>query len=152
MIHFVGEYESTMDAKGRFLLPAKLLSQLPQGAATNFIINRGLDECLYMYPAENWETVSAEVENLPDYEEDYRKLKRFFNAGVQPVSPDSANGVLVGQLLKSYAKLEKDIVLTCSRKRIEIWDKSKYQEFFETFTAADYSALYKKALKENKTP
>ena len=49
-----GEFEVTMDAKGRFLLPAKLLSQLPQGAATHFVINRGLDDCLYLHPMENW--------------------------------------------------------------------------------------------------
>jgi MraZ protein len=150
MVHFLGEYEVTLDAKGRFLLPAKLLSQLPEGAATNFVINRGFDECLALYPMQNWLVVSSEIDDLPDHEEDNRKLKKFFNYGVTPVELDSANRILVPPSLKDYAGLQKDMVLSCSKKRIEIWDKSKYHQFFDAFTAAQYSALYKKVMTATK--
>ncbi len=146
MIHFLGEYEVTLDAKGRFLLPSKLLGQLPDGTATNFVINRGFDDCLNLYPMQNWLLVSSEIEDLPDYDEDNRKLKKFFNYGVTTAELDSANRLLLPAHLKDYAGLVKDIVLTASKKRIEIWDKRKYHEFFDSFTSAAYSALYKKAL------
>lgn len=146
MVHFLGEFEATLDSKGRFLLPAKLVAQLPEGVSTSFVINRGFDECLYLYPMQNWGPVSSEIDDLPDHLEENRKLKRFFNNGVTPVDLDSANRILVPPNLKGYAGLQKDIVLSSSKKRIEIWDKSKYQQFFETFTAAEYSGLYKKAM------
>src|ERR1700712_1895350 len=91
MIHFLGEYEVTLDAKGRFLLPSKLISQLPEGAATNFVINRGFDECLHLYPMENWMVVSSEIEDLPDHDEDHRKLKKYFNYGVATPEINLAN-------------------------------------------------------------
>jgi MraZ protein len=120
MIHFLGEYEVTLDAKGRFLLPAKLLSQLPEGAATNFVMNRGFDDCLHLYPMQNWMVVSSEI--------------------------DSANRLLLPANLKDYAGLTKDVVLSCTKKRIEIWDKSKYHQFFDALTPVAYSALYNKVM------
>ncbi|MEO6314458.1 MAG: division/cell wall cluster transcriptional repressor MraZ [Chitinophagaceae bacterium] len=146
MIHFLGEYEVTLDAKGRFLLPAKLLVQLPEGAATNFVINRGFDDCLHLYPLENWGVVSSEIEDLPDHDDDNRKLKKYFNYGVATAELDSANRLLLPANLKDYAGLTKDIVLSSSKKRIEIWDKSKYHQFFDSLTPAAYSALYKKVM------
>ena len=146
MIHFLGEYEVTLDAKSRFLLPSKLLGQLPEGVATHFVINRGFDDCLHLYPMENWIAVSSEIEDLPDHDDDSRKLKKFFNYGVTTLELDSANRILLPQALKDYAGLSKDVVLSSSKKRIEIWDKVKYHQFFDSFTAADYSALYKKVM------
>jgi MraZ protein len=146
MIHFLGEYEVTLDAKGRFLLPAKLLGQLPDGVATNFVINRGFDDCLHLYPMQNWLLVSSEIEDLPDHDDHNRKLKKFFNYGVTTAELDSANRILLPAPLKEYAGLVKDVVLTASKKRIEIWDKTKYHQFFDSFTSAEYSALYKKVM------
>lgn len=146
MVHFLGEYEATIDAKGRFLLPARLVSQLPEGVATSFVINRGFDECLYLHPLQNWDSVSSEIDDLPDHDEDNRKLKRFFNNGVTPVELDTANRILLPPSLKVYAGLQKDIVLSSSKKRIEIWDKAKYHQFFDSFTSAEYSSLYKKVM------
>ena len=146
MIHFLGEYEVTLDAKGRFLLPAKLLSQLPEGAATNFVINRGFDDCLHLYPMQNWMAVSSEIEDLPDYEDDNRKLKKYFNYGVATAELDSANRLLLPANLKDYAGLAKDVVLSCSKKRIEIWDKSKYHQFFDSLTPVAYSSLYNRVM------
>ncbi|MEO5685001.1 MAG: division/cell wall cluster transcriptional repressor MraZ [Chitinophagaceae bacterium] len=146
MIHFLGEYEVTLDAKGRFLLPAKLLSQLPEREATNFVINRGFDDCLNLYPMQNWMVVSSEIEDLPDHDDDNRKLKKYFNYGVATAELDSANRILLPAPLKDYAGLSKDIVLSCSKKRIEIWDKSKFHQFFDSFTATEFSSLYKKVM------
>lgn len=144
MIPVQGEYEVTMDAKGRFLLPAKLVGQLPQGVSTHFVVNRGLDDCLYLHPMENWMELSKEINDLPDHEDDNRKLKKFFNYGMTMVDLDSASRVLLPQTLRDYAGLDKDLVLSGIGKHIEIWDKSKYHQFFDSFTPANYRALYKK--------
>lgn len=146
MIHFLGEYEVTLDAKGRFLLPAKLLGQFPEGPATNFVLNRGFDECVHLYPMQNWMAVSSEIEDLPDHDDDNRKLKKYFNYGVATAELDTANRLLLPAHLKDYAGLVKDVVLSCSKKRIEIWDKSKFHQFFDSLTPAAYSALYKKVM------
>jgi MraZ protein len=146
MIHFLGEYEVTLDAKGRFLLPAKLLSQLPDGAETNFVMNRGFDDCLHLYPMQNWMVVSSEIEDLPDHDDDNRKLKKYFNYGVATAELDSANRLLLPANLKDYAGLTKDVVLSCTKKRIEIWDKSKYHQFFDSLTPVAYSGLYNKVM------
>jgi MraZ protein len=144
MIPVQGEFEVTLDPKGRFLLPAKLISQLPQGVATHFVINRGFDDCLYLHPMENWMKKSQEIQALPDYEDDNRKLKKFFNYGMTMVDLDSASRILLPQSSRDYAGLEKDVVLSGQTTHIEIWDKSKYHQFFDSFTPANYRALYKK--------
>ena len=146
MIVFLGEYEATLDVKGRFLLPAGVLKQLPEGAATSFVINRGFDECLNLYPKENWGPVSADINSLSDYEPENRKLKRLFNNGATEVGLDSANRLLVPPNIKVVAGLQKDIVLASSGNKIEIWDKSKYQQFFDSFTPEAFSALAQKVM------
>ncbi len=146
MIVFLGEYEATLDVKGRFLLPAGVLKQLPEGAATSFVINRGFDECLNLYPKENWGPVSADINSLSEYEPENRKLKRLFNNGATEVGLDSANRLLVPPNIKVVAGLQKDIVLASSGNKIEIWDKSKYQQFFDSFTPEAFSALAQKVM------
>jgi MraZ protein len=146
MLVFLGEYEATMDLKGRFLLPAGLLKQLPEGTATSFVINRGFDECLNLYPKENWGAASAAINALSEYEPENRKLKRLFNNGATEVSLDSASRLLVPPNVKSFAALQKDIVLASNGDKIEIWDKSKYQQFFDSFTPEAFSALAQKVM------
>ena len=90
---------------------------------------------------QNWMVVSSEIEDLPDHDDDNRKLKKYFNYGVATAELDSANRLLLPANLKDYAGLTKDVVLSCSKKRIEIWDKSKYHQFFDSLTPVAYSAL-----------
>lgn len=150
MIVFLGEYEATLDTKGRFLLPAGVLKQLPEGAATSFVINRGFDECLYLYPKENWGPASADINALSEYEPENRKLKRLFNNGATEVILDAANRLLVPPNIKVFAGLQKDIVLAANGNKIEIWDKSKYQQFFDSFTPEAFSALAQKVMSNRK--
>jgi MraZ protein len=102
---FLGEYEVTLDAKGRFLLPAALKRQTGEEAGS-FVINRGFEKCLGLYPMKSWEPIFEEISKL-----------------------------------KEYAGLEKDVVLVTAVNKIEIWDKVKYQQLFETFSPDDFSGL-----------
>ena len=141
MIGFLGEYEATLDAKGRFLLPAGFKKQLQQDAATQFVLNRGFEKCLTLYPIQSWEPIFSEISKLNDFNPKVREFRRYFLNGATQVELDSAGRLLLPKNLSEHAGLEKDIVLVSAVNKIEIWDKSKYTQFFETFTPQSFSDL-----------
>ncbi|TAL44139.1 MAG: division/cell wall cluster transcriptional repressor MraZ [Chitinophagaceae bacterium] len=143
MIGFLGEFEATLDAKGRFLLPAGLKKQLPEEEAVRFVINRGFEKCLSLYPIKNWEPLFADISKLNDFDPKVREFRRYFLNGATYVEPDSAGRLLVPPNLKDPAGLQKDIVLVAAVNKIEIWDSSKYHQFFDSFSADDFSNLAK---------
>jgi MraZ protein len=145
MTGFIGEYESTLDIKGRFLLPAGLKKQLPDGA-TDFVINRGFEKCLSLYPMKSWKPIFSEISDLNDFDPKVRQFRRYFLNGATQVELDSANRLLLPKNLTEYASLEKDIVLVSAVNKIEIWDKNKYQQFFETFSPDAFSSLAKEVM------
>ena len=141
MIGFLGEYEATLDIKGRFLLPAGFKKQLPQESATQFVLNRGFEKCLTLYPLQSWEPIFSEISKLNDFDPKVREFRRYFLNGATQVELDSAGRLLLPKNLSEHAGLEKDIVLVSAVNKIEIWDKSKYTQFFETFTPQAFSDL-----------
>ena len=140
-ISFLGEYEATLDAKGRFLLPAGFKRQLPEGESTRFVINRGFEKCLSLYPIQSWQPLYDQISTLNDFDPKVREFRRFFLNGAIEVEPDSAGRILIPQNLKDYAGLGKDLVLAAAVNKIEIWDKEKYKKFFESYSPDDFSAL-----------
>lgn len=141
MIGFLGEYEATLDAKGRFLLPAGFKKQLPEGEAMHFIVNRGFEKCLTLYPQQSWEPIFSEISKLNDFDPKVREFRRYFLNGATQVELDTAGRLLLPKNLAEHAGLEREIVLVSAVNKIEIWDKSKYKQFFETFTAQSFSDL-----------
>ena len=141
MIGFLGEYEATIDTKGRFLLPAGFKKQLPQDATAQFVINRGFEKCLTLYPLQTWEPIFSQISKLNDFDPKVREFRRYFLNGAIEVELDSAGRLLLPKNLIGHASLEKDIVLVSAVNKIEIWDKTKYSEFFESFTPEAFSNL-----------
>ena len=141
MIGFLGEFEATIDSKGRFLLPAGFKKQLPQDAATQFVINRGFEKCLTLYPIQSWQPIFSQINQLNDFDPKVREFRRYFLNGATEVELDSAGRLLLQKNLMVHASLEKDIVLVSAINKIEIWDKIKYNEFFESFTPESFSSL-----------
>ncbi|MER3498973.1 MAG: division/cell wall cluster transcriptional repressor MraZ [Chitinophagaceae bacterium] len=141
MIGFLGEFEATLDAKGRFLLPAGLKKQLPEKDSNLFVINRGFEKCLTLYPMQSWEPLFAEISKLNEFDQKVREFRRYFLNGATTVEPDSAGRLLVPPNLKDHAGLQKDIVLVAAVNKIEIWDSSKYHQLFDSFSADDFSNL-----------
>ncbi|WP_407526394.1 division/cell wall cluster transcriptional repressor MraZ [Lacibacter sp. MH-610] len=141
MIGFLGEYEVTLDAKGRFLLPAAFKKQVPEEWGNQYVISRGIEQCLTLYPMKNWEPIMAEIAQLNDFDPKVRQFQRYFLNGATNVEPDSAGRLLIPQTLKTYAGLEKDAVMVARVNKIEIWDKVKYQQFFENFSPDTFSSL-----------
>jgi len=151
MTGFLGEYEATLDAKGRFLLPAGFKKQLPENGVEVFVINRGFEKCLSLYTPESWQPLFTELSKLNDFDPKVRQFKRYFLNGATQVSPDSAGRILLPKNLMEYAGLEKDIVLVSAIDKLEIWDKIKYQQFFETFSPEAFSDLAKEVMSADKT-
>ena len=141
MIGFLGEYEVTLDAKGRFLLPAGFKKQMPEDWSNQFVISRGIEPCLTLYPMKTWEPIFTQISQLNDFDPKVRNFQRLFLNGATNVDMDTDGRLLIPQNLKDIAEIDKDIVLFAKVKVIEIWDKRKYKQLFETLSANDFSSL-----------
>ena len=141
MTGFLGEFEATLDAKGRFLLPAGFKKQLPEEERGKYVINRGFEKCLSLYPIKSWEPIFNEISQLNDFDPKVREFRRYFLNGATYTELDSAGRLLIPLNLKDHASLEKDVVLVAAVNKIEIWDKNKYQQFFESFSPEAFSTL-----------
>src|SRR4051812_20426884 len=130
MIGFLGEYEATVDAKGRFLLPSSIRKLLPENSPGKFVVSRGFEKCLTLYPIENWTPILEKLSKLNDFDPKVREFRRFFLNGATEVELDTAGRLLLPPNLKEHASIDRDIVLAGSIKKIEIWDKVKHKEFF----------------------
>ena len=140
MIGFLGEYEATIDSKGRFLLPGGIKKQLPEGE-NRFVISRGFEKCLNLYPMQTWASIMERIGKLNDFDPKVRQFKLYFLGGATEVELDSAGRMLLPPTLKEHAGLVKDIVLASNVDKINIWDAGKYKQFFEEFSSDDFSAL-----------
>lgn len=140
MLNLLGEYEATIDSKGRFLVPGSLKKQLPEGES-RMIISRGIEKCLTLYPISSWEPIVARIRQLNDFDPKVREFKRLFLGGATEVEMDSAGRLLLPPQLKEYAGLSKDITLAADLDKINIWDSSKYKQFFEDFSPEAFSNL-----------
>lgn len=150
MTGFLGEFEATLDSKGRFLLPAGLKKQLPDSESTRFVINRGFEKCLSLYTLESWEPLYAKISRLNDFDPKVREFRRYFLNGATMVEPDAAGRILLPPNLKEYAGLEKDIVLASAVDKIEIWSVDKYKQFFDSYSPDDFSSLAKQVMVDDK--
>ena len=143
MTGFLGEFEATLDAKGRFLLPAGFKKQLPEEETGRFVINRGFEKCLALYPVKNWEPLFADISKLNDFDPKVREFRRYFLNGATFVEPDTAGRLLVPPNLKDHAGLQKDIVLVAAVNNIEIWDSNTYKKLFDSYSPDAFSNLAK---------
>ena len=140
MTGFLGEFEATLDAKGRFLLPAGFKKQLPEEELGRFVINRGFEMCLALYPVKNWEPL---FNDMNEFDPKVRQFRRNFLNGATFVEPDTAERILVPPNLKEYAGLEKNIILVAAVNKLEIWDSNKYKQLFDSYSPEAFSDLAK---------
>ena len=151
MIGFLGEYEATLDSKGRFLLPAGIKKQLPAGVEPVFVVNRGFEKCLTVYPMQSWTPIYENISALNDFDPKVREFRRYFLNGAIQLELDSAGRILLPKNLLEHAGLEKDIVLVSAVNKLEIWDKNKYQQFFDTFSPEAFSSLAAEVMAKKET-
>lgn len=120
----MGEYNHTIDAKGRLIIPSKFREIL----GDEFVVTKGLDGCLFVYDNQEWTVFEEKLKALPLTNKDARKFVRFFLAGAGNVEVDKQGRILIPSNLREFACLEKDVVLVGVGSRIEIWSKDKWDE------------------------
>lgn len=124
---FMGEYNHTIDIKGRLIIPSKFREIL----GDEFVVTKGLDGCLFVYPNEEWQAFEEKLKTLPLTNKDARKFTRFFLAGAASVEVDKQGRILLPYVLREFADLEKEVVLIGVANRIEIWNRERFVEASE---------------------
>ncbi|NLX60987.1 MAG: division/cell wall cluster transcriptional repressor MraZ [Tissierellia bacterium] len=124
---FIGEYQHTVDSKGRLIIPSKFRENL----GLEFIMTKGLDNCLFVYPQEEWKVLEEKLRKLPLTNRDARAFVRFFFSGATECTLDKQGRVLIPNNLREHAKLMKDAVIIGVASRIEIWSKEEWDKYNE---------------------
>ena len=124
---FMGEYNHTMDAKGRLIVPAKFR----EAGGDTFIVTKGLDKCLFVFTEEKWSTVVERVSHMSLTDKNARTFSRFFIGSAGECEVDKQGRILLPAVLREFAGLEKDVVLAGVLNHIEIWSKDRWSETSE---------------------
>lgn len=122
---FIGEYKHNLDDKGRLAVPAKFRTILKKGA----VVTRGLDNCLFLYPKEEWEKIAGKLANLPVSQSKARAFSRLMLAGAMDVNIDSQGRINLPEYLRSYAAIGKKAVIAGLYDRLEIWDENNWAKY-----------------------
>lgn len=121
---FMGEYNHTVDAKGRLIVPSKFREQLGE----EFVVTKGLDGCLFVYDNTEWKALEEKLHALPLTNANARKFSRFFLAGATTCEVDKQGRILLPAVLREFAKIDKDAVLVGVGSRIEIWSREVWNQ------------------------
>ena len=123
---FMGEYNCKIDSKGRITFPAKLREQLE---GQNFVITRGLDKCIDLFPMDKWNEKMKKLENIKTTDIKQRTYDRFLLSAATELDFDAQGRINIPQSLKTYSELEKEVVVIGQNGRMEIWSKSRWDSF-----------------------
>jgi len=132
MAGLVGEYEVKLDAKGRFMFPSHLRRQLSPAAQESFMLNKGFEDCLTLYPMNEWEKLSEVLSKINLFKPRNRMFYRLFHQGAKDVALDKTGRILIPTSHMERVGLKKEAMLIAYNDRIEIWDKAKYFEMIES--------------------
>lgn len=119
----MGEYNHTIDTKGRLIIPSKFRETLGE----EFVVTKGLDGCLFVYDNKEWAAFEEKLKSLPLTNKDARQFVRFFLAGAAMAEVDKQGRILVPSVLREFAGLEKEVVLIGVASRVEIWSKERWE-------------------------
>lgn len=122
---FMGEFQHTVDAKGRLFIPAKLR----EGLGERFVATKGLEDCLFIFPAREWEAFGEKLRSLPLASGAARAFTRLFFSGATECEVDPQGRILLPANLREYAGIEKDVLIVGVSSRVEIWSKHKWEEY-----------------------
>ncbi len=147
MSAFIGEFECKLDPKGRLMLPVALRKQIPNAAEEKFVVNRGFEKHLNLYPWNEWQKTTANLNKLNLFVKKNREFLRRFNNGASEIEIDTTGRVLIGKHLLDYATIDKEVVLVAYSNRIEVWNKLDYQTMMNDDTV-DFSELAEQVMGE----
>lgn len=122
---FMGEYQHSLDEKGRLIIPAKFREDLGE----KFVLTRGLDNSLFVYPMNQWKILEEKIKELPTSQADTRAFVRLFFSGAVEAEPDKQGRMVLPQHLREHAKIERDVYIIGVSTKIEIWSKQIWEEY-----------------------
>lgn len=125
---FIGEYHHSIDDKGRLIIPSKFREELGE----TFIVTRGIENCLFVYPEEVWKKIVDKLESLPFTKKDARQFIRFFLSGATIAEFDKQGRINITSPLISYANINKECVIIGTGDRLEIWSEESWDDFFNS--------------------
>lgn len=128
---FLGEHQHTLDAKGRVSLPARFRSV----AGTKFIVAKGLEGCLYVYPDAEYRAFLSRLTSRSDFDASLRRFRRFFAGNAAEIELDSAGRIGLTQVQRDHAGLTKEVAVVGNGDRIELWDAQRWAEYNEAAAA-----------------
>ncbi|NLP37505.1 MAG: division/cell wall cluster transcriptional repressor MraZ [Firmicutes bacterium] len=138
---FMGEYQHVLDAKGRMIMPARFREELGE----RFVITRGLDNCLFVYPLSEWTLLEQKLKTLPFTRSDARAFMRFFFSGAAECELDKQGRILIPNNLRDHAKLKKDVVVIGVSNRVEIWSQEVWDQYSEE-TGLSFESIAEKMI------
>lgn len=122
---FLGEYQHSLDTKARIIIPARFREQLGE----KFVATKGLDNCVFLYPMNEWQAIEAKLRSLPLTRADVRSFVRFFFSGAAELEFDKQGRTVLSVNLRDYAGIDRDVVVIGVGNRIEIWAVDKWAEY-----------------------
>lgn len=131
MTQFIGEFDCKLDAKGRISLPAGLKRQLPPEAESRFVMNRGFEKCLILYPKNEWNNITQRISKLNQFKKEVREFIRVFFRGATELELDGSSRLNLPNRLLGYAGIDKEVVLFAHTNKIEVWSKQRYDEMMD---------------------
>jgi MraZ protein len=140
MTSFIGEFDCKLDAKGRLMLPTGLRKQLSPDSREKFVVNRGFESCLALYPFDEWQKISAEINQLNQFVKKNREFARYFYRGASELELDATGRILFPKRMMEYAGIDKEVILSAWSNKIEVWDPAKFDALLKD-EPDDFSAL-----------
>lgn len=122
---FIGEYQHTLDEKGRIAIPVKFRGDLAAGV----VVTRGLDNCLFLYPKEEWEKLAKRLSELPISKANTRAFARLMLAGAMDMEPDGQGRITLPEYLREYSGIKKSVVVAGLYNRLELWAEGAWKSY-----------------------
>lgn len=129
---FYGEYEHTIDRKGRLIVPAKFREIFKENLVERLFVTRGLDKCLFLFSEEEWKLQEQKFKSISFTKSESRKFNRLYFSGASEVMPDKQGRILIPRNLKDFAGIKREVVIVGVSNRIELWSKELWNGFYES--------------------
>lgn len=151
MPSFKGQYEHSVDNKGRVSFPAKLRKSLNPQAQERFTILRGLEPCLYLYPEDEWQNVEKQLSQINSFTKEGRTVKRNFLRFAEDLSLDNQNRIPLPSKLMEWAGIDGKAIFIGSGERIEVWSPEKLDAIDSDLSFESYQELFERVMGDHDT-
>jgi MraZ protein len=127
---FYGEYEHTIDKKGRLIIPSKFRDSFKEYDITKLYITRGLDKCLFIFTENEWKSQETKFKSVSFTKAEARKFNRLYFSGASELEFDRQGRILIPKYLKDFAGIKRDVMLIGVSNRVEVWSKDMWQSYY----------------------